>query len=213
LNAAISISYPAAHRKGDGQILDGAEHADMLYRIVQRYRSEVDWPIFIGCTGFDGLTPYTREASERERELLWKLFAMPKVWFVTVPEKTGHLEGSTWSIRQGIEAAKAMGCRYLVHSCEDVIPEFGVVEMLVRRLEQNRFYYLGELWREIKTELSTQFFICNVPWFYKNFNGKGNGKLVEAYMADILDPNTYGLMHRVYRHTHTPSQFFKWLEE
>lgn len=219
MNAAISISYPANHVKGDKQVLDGAEHAEMLYGIVKRYRSEVDWPIFICCTSFGGVVDYSNDHGESKESLLSFSLQYPDVYIIGTSEVTGHLEGSTWSIWQGVKAAQYKSIQYLIHTCEDVIPERGIVNLIYEWLNRDfNLLYVGETWRE--QELSTQFFGCRVPWFYENFKGKGShGLLVEKYMAHLLTKERLRkeekikLIPRLYRHTHTPKEFMKMLEE
>jgi len=212
MKAGISVSYNGDHRKGDGQQLDPVDHARMLHATVTRYRRLLpDWPIFVCACGFDGLTSYTREQDENEKRLLWETWQIAR--FVTIPENPGYSEGATWSIRQGIEAAYHSDCAFLVHTCEDTVPELWLPAKLIQELADYSVDYVGERWRE--NELSTQFFACRVRSFM-GFNGKGDGSLVEAYMWTYIKANR--LEHliypdRKYFHTHTPKDFFAAMEK
>lgn len=221
MKVAISISYCQSHAKGgnppDCSFIPGHLHARMLSRTVDYLRNQsltfsADdrfsvQQIIICATAFPGITHIHTSPDAPEREYLWDVFR--KTRFVTMADNPGHQGGAQWAIRMGIEAASKLGCDFLIHTAEDILPYPGALKEMLRKLIEEEADYVGELWGVNKDELNAQFFGCRLSWFASAFDGGGmNGRWTEKYMADLVRGHgrKVATVERLYYHTHDPEQ-------
>ncbi len=212
MNPMISISYCGDHRKGDGQVLSGQSHAQMLADCVDYLTHETGWPVLVVATGFRGHSPWQVYPPDLiELGLLWEVWR--KARWVTIPENPGYLEGANWIIRGAVEAAHALGYDIILHTCEDVIPFRGVARQYVQRLVDEKSVYAGGPWKD--GAVSTQFFAASVPFLYERFEARpASGLPPEPYLKSLLDGQMTSVVgERLYHHTHTPAEHRRLLQE
>lgn len=206
MKLAISVSFCADHRKGDGQVMDAWEHGKMLIDTLQSLHNEYPEAYLIVCANaVSGELSYWH--------YFWDCFKIACI--ETAFRNHGYLEGATWAIGRAIEISQRFRHDLLVHLCEDVIPRRGIIREMAERMEREQLLYIGERWRdESVNELSTQFFGCRVDWFAERFKGTGeNGLLAESYMGHLLKGQKIALIGREYEHTHTFSEYQRLLAE
>lgn len=215
LRIAISVSYYGRHRKGDGQVMDAGEHQDMLYRTLCYLKEDMHAhnPLMVvcasGCEYPDVMAPVGTNIKVN-------------------PVETGNPDGSWWALCEGVRFAVENGCDYLLHTCEDVIPNRGVMADMMWRMHNEELDYIGALWRP-QGELATQFFGCRPKFIWKNIQvqdwdmvAKSHGpemvlgSIYRTYTINQYVPGTrqnVGIIERNYGHSHTYSEFLRMMEE
>jgi hypothetical protein len=208
MKVLVNVSWCGEHWKGGNLtsvpqlpgevVLTGPAHAEWLERALRLLRAEMpsEWELAVSATGFPGIC----QAEPGEQAALWRAFPLAR--WVTMAENPGHQPGAAWNIRQGLKCAEALGCVYMIHTAEDVLPRPGTMTRLVQALEEGRLDYAGTGWRagvpghdgaavsgDGSTDLNAQFFACRVAALVGRYDPRDVEKdgSVEKHLARLLD--------------------------
>src|SRR6185312_4318638 len=124
-NTVVNISFCGDHYKGGDGInrQHGQQHWEWLEECILLVEKLCSWPIFCSITGYRGFEQVEQSAGNSERDVLWRIFARPRVRLVTMAANPGHQVGAGWCIRLGLEAAAKTGYEFMVHMAEDIVPD------------------------------------------------------------------------------------------
>lgn len=216
LGLVFNVSFCCDHYKGGDRInqLPGQEHAEWLEEQIDLLQRICAHPILVSMTGFRGWPEVETSQSNRERDVLWRIFARPNVRLVTMAANPGHQAGAAWCIRLGLEAAGKLDYDCLIHTAEDVVPNQGAFERMKSLLEKG-YEYVGERWGVNQDEANAQFFGCRVPRLAGLFDpGKlGEYGHIERYLRSLLLDGMCCWTDSLYRSTHDHTTWRRWADE
>ena len=199
--------------------MHGQTHAEWLEKAVYMYAS-LGWPVIVSCTDYHGILSVNTSEGDHERGVLWRLIdrGFPIMGESINP---GHQVGAALCIRIGLEYAAYCGYDYLIHTAEDVMPEFSVLDRMVKALDEGA-HYCGEKWGLDMTELNSQFFACRVRPLVNIWDAcavSGHGCIERYLRACVGDhPKVYfdgedGKGGRCYRTCHDFELWKRWKRE
>lgn len=173
------------------------------------------WPILVSMTGWPGMMYVESSPTNLERDWYWRTFALARM--VGISDNPGHQQGAGWCIRQGVEAAHYMGCKYMIHTAEDVIfnkmPDGKYAgAYLVDQLRAGHDY-AGMVWGYHDEHLNSQVFACRVDALVSVYDPRVlNGEQhTEWYLHSIMSSKRMWTGPPLYYHTHNYEEWKKYL--
>jgi hypothetical protein len=234
MKVLVNISWCGEHLKGGdrpsmqqipGAVeVSGATHAEWLERALRLLRAELPsrWELAVSATGFRGIC----QAEPGEQAALWRAFPLAR--WVTTAKNLDHQLGAAWNIRQGLKCAEALGCVYMIHTAEDILPWPGALTRLVQVLDAGDYDYAGTGWLpgvpghdggavtgDGSKALNTQFFACRVAALADRYEPEGvRADSVEEHMARLLVGHQKFVEDtRPYQTTHKYEEWRAWAVE